>query len=185
MNKLAVSFCICLFGFICLAQNELFFEKEDITFDLRDSLFFVRGLYYFNSQSENEFLLLYPFPKDSIFGKPFDIQIAYFNLNKVISYELAKDSSSVVFRIVADSLQPIWISYCQQLKSNTARYILNTTNNWQRPLKQVDYKLVTGLDLSIKRFSIEPDKVIQVDNKNIYLWHKENFMPRNDFIIEF
>lgn len=185
MRKNVILLCFLLAEINCFAQNVLFFEKEDITFEIKDNVFIVQGIYYFNSNSDKEFSILYPFPSDSIYSKPFDISIKYINSGQQVNYKINNDSSSVAFRVLADSIQPILISYHQRLISNRARYILLTTNYWQKPLKQVDYKLVTDLDFSVKSFSIQPDKEIEIDNKKIYLWHKENFIPQKDFVIEF
>ncbi|MCF8360701.1 MAG: hypothetical protein K9H26_18245 [Prolixibacteraceae bacterium] len=185
MIKTAIFFCLLSFGITCFARNNLFFEKEDITFEIKDSVLIVQGIYYFNSSSEKKYSILYPFPTDSIYSNPFKIKVSYINSNQPIDFKIASDSSSIVFRIIADIQQPIHVSYQQQLKSNTAKYILLSTNRWQRPLEQVDYKLVTDLDFQITGFSIKPDKKIQIDNNNLYLWHKENFTPQKDFIIYF
>lgn len=185
MSKTLTFLSLLFVGINCVAQNDLFFEKEDITFEIKDNTFIVQGIYYFNSTSDKEFSILYPFPTDSIYSKPFDISVKYINSGQQINYKTANDSSSVVFRILADPIQPILISYHQRLNSNRAKYILLTTNYWQKPLKQVDYKLVTNLDFSITSFSIQPDKKIEIDNKKVYLWHKENFTSQKDFVIEF
>lgn len=183
MTKIAIAFCCLLFVVNCKAQNDISFEKEDITFEIKDSLFSVQGIYYFNSTSTNKTAFLYPFPTDSIYSKPFKIRLAYVNSGKTIEYKMVNDSSSIMFRVYTDLNQPILISYTQGLKSNKARYILLTTNYWRKSIKQVDYKLVTDSNLSIKEFSIQPDKTIQIDNNKVYFWHKEDFTPIKDFII--
>lgn len=185
MNKAAVILCLLLFNINCKAQHKLSFEKEDITFEIENGIFTVRGIYYFNSDSEKEYSILYPFPTDTIYGNPFKIEVSYINSNKNIEYKTTKDSSAVFFRILANPEQPILITYSQRLKTNKARYILLSTNQWHKPLIQADYKLITPLNFSITSLSVKPDKEIQIDNKKIYLWHKENFMPQKDFIVEF
>lgn len=185
MSKTLLFIVFLFTGINCLAQKDLFFDKEDITFEIKDNIFIVQGIYYFNSASDKEFSILYPFPTDSIYSKPFNIGVKYVNSGEKVNFKTVNDSSSIVFRVLANTSQPIFISYHQRLNSNMARYILRTTNYWQKPLKQVDYKLVTNLDFSITSFSIQPDKEIRIKNKRVYLWHKENFAPQNDFIIRF
>ena len=185
MSKAVTILCFLLFGINCTAQNEILFEKEDITFEIKENIFIVQGIYYFNSTSDKEYTVLYPFPADSIYSRPFNVSVMYLNSGQQINYKAAIDSSSIVFRVKGDSMNPVLISYHQRLNSNKARYILLTAKYWQKPLKQVDYKLVTDFDFIITRFSIPPDKEIEVDNKKVYLWHHENFIPQNDFIIEF
>ena len=77
------------------------------------------------------------------------------------------------------------ISYYQLLKSNRAKYILLSTNYWNEPVKQADYKLITELNFKIKFFSIPPDKEILLENRKIYLWQKENYQPVTDFVVEY
>lgn len=185
MIKPVIFLYLLLIGFNCFAQNDMFFEKEDITFEIKDNVFIVKGIYYFNSTSDKEYSIVYPFPTDSIYSKPFNIGVEYVNSGQELNYKTANDSSSILFRALADSIQPILISYHQLLNSERARYILLTTNFWQEPLKQADYKLVTDLDFSITGFSIQPDKEMQIENKKVYLWHKENFTPQKDFVIDF
>jgi hypothetical protein len=170
---------------LCYSQDVLSFEEENITFKIQDSVFIVQGLYYFNSKYEKQYSILYPFPSDSIYGKPFNVNVIYINTGETISYKVNKDSSSIIFHTLISGKTPIMISYHQQLKSNKAKYILISTNYWNKPLGQVDYKLITELDFKIKSFSIPPDKEISLDNKKIYLWQKENFKPTIDFEIEY
>ena len=169
---------------LCYSQDIISFEEEDITFEIRDSVFIVQGLYYFNSESEKQFSLLYPFPTDTIYGKPFDIHVMNLKTCDTISYKIKKDSSLIVFPALIKGKTPIMISYSQRLKSNKAKYILLSTNYWNKPLKRLDYKLITELGLTVKNFSIPPDKKIILDNKKIYLWQKEYFKPVKDFEIE-
>ncbi len=170
---------------ICYSQENLLFESENLTFNIQDSVFFVEGLYYFNSAIENEYPIFYPFPTDSVYSKPFNIHVEYINTSQEINYNIASDSSSIVFSVLIKGETPLLITYNQYLKANKAKYILNTTKYWGRPLKQVDFKLVTALDVVIKSFSITPDKKFTLENKKIYLWQKENYMPKKDFEIEF
>ena len=39
MSKFLIFLCLLLFGTKCLAQNDIFFEKEDITFKIKDNVF--------------------------------------------------------------------------------------------------------------------------------------------------
>ena len=167
------------------AQDIISFEKEDISFEIRDSVFIVQGIYYFNSETEKQYSILYPFPTDTIYSKPFNIKVTNLHSKDTIIYKTKKDSSSIGFPVLISGVTPIIISYSQQLKSNKAKYILLSTNYWDKPLMQVDYKLIVGLNFNVKKFSIPPDKMIILDNKKIYLWQKENFTPMIDFEIEF
>jgi hypothetical protein len=185
MNKLIRLLFLLFLGHpSCFSQNTVLFEDEDITFEIRDSIFIVQGLYYFNSQTENKYSILYPFPTDSIYGKPFDIFVKNLNTEDTIRYK-TKDTSSIVFSVLINGKTPIMISYRQHLKANKAKYILQSTNYWGKPLRKADYKLITELDFKVKGFSIFPDKEIELDGKKVYVWQKENFIPTKDFEIEY
>jgi hypothetical protein len=166
-------------------QDMVSFEEEDITFEIEDSIFFVQGLYYFHSPVEKEYAFLFPFPTDTIYGKPCHIRVENISTGDTIIYQAKKDSSSIAFPLVVSGTTTLSISYHQKLKSNRAKYILVSTNYWEKPLKQVDYTLVTASDLDIKKFSFPPDTEIVLDNKRIYLWQKKNFRPTRDFEIEY
>jgi hypothetical protein len=170
---------------LCYSQSYLSFDEEDITFEIRDSTFIVEGLYYFNSGTPKQYPILYPFPTDSIFGTPSDVTVTYINTGKSIPFTMKKNASAIVFSASIQGKTPIMISYRQRLKANKARYILLTTHYWDNPLKQVNYKLITQPDFTVKRFWERPDKEIELDNKKMYLWQKVNFMPAHDFEIEF
>ncbi len=172
-------------GNICYSQETFSFEKEDITFELKDKRFIIQGLYYFNSETEKMYSILYPFPTESIYSSPSKINVKYLDSGESIIYKKKRDSSSIVFKALIKKENPIMISYQQQLKSNKAKYILKSTNYWNKPLERVNYKLITELDFVINNFSIPPDKEIILENKKIYLWQRENFMPTKDFEIEF
>jgi hypothetical protein len=168
---------------LCYPQDVVSFDSENITFKIQDNIFMVNGIYYFNSQSNKQFSILYPFPSDSIYGRAFNIKVKYVNTGETIIYKTYKNSSSIVLPVLMKGETPIMISYCQPLKSNKVKYILISTNYWNKPIEKVDYKLIT--DFEIKKFSMPPDKEIILGNKKIYLWQKENFMPTMDFEIEY
>jgi hypothetical protein len=170
---------------LCYSQNVLSFDGEDITFEIQDSIFTVHGIYYFSSVLEKQYSILYPFPTDSIYGKPSNISVTYTNTGEAIGYKVKKDSSSIVFSALIKEKTPVMIFYQQRLKSNKAKYILLSTKYWNKPLQQVNYKLITKPDFTINGFSIPPDKEVKLDNKKIYLWQKVNFLPTKDFEIDY
>lgn len=163
MKKILHVFILLLCGLkVCYSQNTVTFEKEDITFEIKDSIFIIQGLYYFHSEQEKKYSILYPFPTDSIYSPPFNIHVEYINSGETIVCKKNKDSSSIAFQVLIHKEQPILISYHQKLKSNKAKYILMSTRHRDKPLKQVNFKLVTESDFVIKSFSILPDKQIQL-----------------------
>lgn len=179
------SFYLLLVNNICFSQKAISFEKEDITFEIQDSLFIVKGIYYLTTDNSKEVLFIYPFPTDSIYGIPFDINIYELNTNKVFKYNASEDFSYISFIVQLSEDTPLLITYKQPIKSKKARYILLTTKSWNKPLKIADYKLITDKELKISNFSYFPDRKTVIDNKNVFIWHFENFMPNKDFEIVF
>ncbi len=169
----------------CFSQTPIVFEKEDLTFEITGDVFKVKGLYYFHAEQHKRTSLLYPFPTDSIYGKAYNINVQYANTGESIEFIANSDSSYIAFQIDIDRNKPIFIEYQQQLKSNEAKYILTTTQSWKQALKQAHFKLLTSPELVIKSFLYPPDQTIEIEGKILYIWQKEQFMPRKDFIITF
>ena len=70
------------------SQSLLSFDEEDITFEITDSTFIVKGLYFFSAPEEKEYMLIYPFPIESIYGKPYDISVISTNTSDTIPYNI-------------------------------------------------------------------------------------------------
>jgi hypothetical protein len=184
MNKyVLLTLFLIHINFYSLAQNELEFVEEDITFEITDSIFKVKGIYYFHSSTESYYPISFPFPVESIYSKPFNISVKNLSSKNNINYEINKDTSSIFFRPMIKGTTSLLISYSQELYSNIAKYVLLSTNAWDKPLEKANYKLVVEPNLKIEVFSYKPDNTIEVDNKKIYLWNKVNFRPRKDFKI--
>lgn len=186
MNKIIIILTFSLLSLnLSFSQNTLNFVKEDITFEIKDSVFSVNGIYYLHASSHGKFSILYPFPTDSIYGEPNEISVHDINSGRSIAFKKTSDLSSIVFQTQANIKSPLKISYQQSLKSNRARYILLTTHYWKKALKEVDYKLVTDINFKIKSFSIEPDTAFELNGKMVYIWQKKDYLPNVDFIIDF
>jgi hypothetical protein len=168
------------------SQNELEFIEEDITFELKNDTFLVKGIYYFYSAlaSENKYSIYYPFPNDSIYYPATNIFIYNVNDSCSIDY-MQKNNHSIGFQAKVKGLTPIIISYKQRLKIHKAEYILLSTNFWEKPLKNVSYKLLVPSNIKVSKFSINPDKYIEVAGKLVFLWQKENYKPDRNFIVEY
>lgn len=167
------------------SQDQLKFDEEYLTFKLSRNLFQVSGVYLFSAKDSIEYPILYPFPVDSVFGKAFDISLKDVKTRKDLPFIMAKDSTHIRFRAKVSGSSQLLIGYSQVLKSNRAKYILTTTQNWNNPLKNADYQLVVDSGIVITSFSIEPQKRIVQRGKTIYFWQKKDFMPVTDFEVQF
>ena len=177
-----------LFIFInTLSQaQELSFDSEELTFRIEKNTFYVSGYYHLKKSGSNilETALYYPFPTESIFYPADSIHI-FDMTNRSKIENINSKSGGVIFDIKIDSTLTLFISYSQKLKSNTAKYILTTTNYWKKPLCEVSYTLITPADMKITHFSYEPDKKELIDDRKIYYWKKMNFMPKKDMEFKF
>jgi|GEM_PF-1947250 len=181
---LMVCFLMSMTAFVS-SQKKLCFEEEELTFILDKDVFTVQGVYRFSSPEEGDFYIQYPFPSDSIYSKPFDVAVRYFNSGKGIDFKPDRNFENIRFKTLVNKNTPVFIQYSQSLKTHKARYILLTTKYWNVPLKRSSFKLVTDTCTVIRSFSYEPEKQIVVGSQKIYFWTKEQFWPQKDFEIEF
>jgi len=177
--------CLVCVKSILIAQNNLSFEEEELTFNLGNGIFSVQGVYSFSAPAKAEYTIKYPFPTDTIYGMPFDISVRYFGSGKPIFFRPDRNLSCIIFKALISKNTLIYIGYSQPLKKDKAKYILLTTQEWNKPLKLSNIKLATDTSLVIKSFSIKPDKKISVLNKIVYFWQKEDFWPQTDFEVVF
>jgi hypothetical protein len=181
-------FCICfiVITFCEVNAQSTSFYKEHITFKIEDGYFYVNGQYFLRNanHSNNQILLFYPFPTDTIYSVVDSLLIYNFNRGKEI-FDYKKIRAGILFNLELDSITEVFISYRQRLKTNIARYILTTTQDWGKPLEEVTYELITTGNLKINSFSYPPDSQEIINNSIIYYWRKENFMPLKDMIFTF
>ena len=167
------------------SQDNLKFDEEYLTFELSRNLFQVSGVYLFSANDSIERVILYPFPVERVYGKAFDIHVKDVKTGKDLPFITAKDSSGIRFRTKVSCSSQLLIGYSQVLESNRAKYILTTTQNWNKPLKFADYKLVVDSGIDITSCSMEPQKKIVQGGKTVYFWQKKDFMPTTDFEVHF
>ena len=74
------------------------------------------------------------------------------------------------------------IFYRQKI-SSVNKYIIVSTQSWGKPLETAVYTLTTDKKLKIKSFSYTPDSIKEVNDKRLYFWKKQQFMPTIDFEI--
>jgi len=167
------------------AQN-ISFYKEHIIFKIENGYFHVNGTYYLKNyrNSNNNIVLFYPFPTDTIYSEVDSLVIYSIETNQEITdYKI--NEKGVLFSCEVDSVTALLISYCQKLKGNEAKYILSTTKQWMKPLEEAVFELIVPVELSITSFSYPPESSLRIGNKIIYYWRKEDFMPIEDMVFTF
>ncbi len=175
-----------LFSSLTLAQRADFF-KEDLTFRLDSTHFDVNGFYWFLNNNDKPVFseIFYPFP--SAFGSEID-SIRLFNISagQKTKYNL-ESGRGIYFNlyILPGDTVLFQIGYRQKLNSDGALYILRSTQAWGKPLKHAEYKLITSKYFKIREFSYKPEKIYNIEDKKIYYWKMENFMPQKDMAFIF
>lgn len=163
------------------------FFKEDITFRLDSDFFNIEGYYWFTNQSDNTLnkKIYYPFPYyagsqiDSI--QVYDISVGH----EIIFWKEGNYGISFPLSIAFNDTALLQIKYRQKINSDSAVYILKTTQSWGKPLKNAEFKLITHESFLIKKFSYQPDRTFIMDNYKIYYWKRENFIPRLNMVFYF
>jgi hypothetical protein len=174
---------ICSFAF---GQRADFF-REDITFRLDGVHLDVEGYYWFSNNSDKPIAtdISYPFP--NCCGEKID-SIRVYNISAAQNTRYNLDGTSGIsfhLFIGPHDTALFQIGYRQKLNSDSAVYILRTTQGWGKPLNHCEYKLLVPGSLVVKDFSYPPVRSYIIQGEKIYYWEMENFMPARDMIFHF
>ncbi|MBE0639896.1 MAG: hypothetical protein IH598_15370 [Bacteroidales bacterium] len=168
------------------SQNIEFFS-ENLTFRLQKGLFEVDGIYFFRNETGSDVkkALFYPFPDTETYGP-----VSFLSIKKegdTVSMLINQTDKGALFLASLQSNEEVayHIIYRQKLNSKKATYIITTTQKWGKPFKTADYRLEFPDSLKFTSISIEPDSIFIKNDLNIYIWHRQNFMPTVDFEFEF
>ena len=186
MKKIYYSVLFLSLPFFANSQN-ISFYAEDLNFFLNEKSFEVDGLYYFRNNTDREIklMLFYPFPDIAKYGNIDFIKIhIQGDTTSMLATQSAKGSLFKV-KIPARGEIAYRINYRQKCKSNQAKYIITTTQQWNKPFELANYSLTFPESIIIDSISITPDSVFNLEGKHHYLWMRKNFMPMVDFEIEF
>jgi hypothetical protein len=171
-----------------LLGQDLTFYKEDITFTLGTNHFTVDGLYWFANRANKscESLIYYPYGINSTTENVDSMEITNVSENSIPKI-VGKDKNGFLFllRLLANDTIVYHIKYMQNIASDSVRYILTSTQQWNRALEYADYKLIVDKKFIITKFSYKPDTVNNMENAKIYSWTKTNFMPYFDMVFHF
>ncbi len=184
MSKKNVLLFLLLLCYLPLFSQNLEFYKEDLSFEVKNHTFYVKGIYYFANISDKPLssAILYPFPIDKTeYGAVDSVSVIDVNTNKAVKCKI--DSIGAYFYIYLDPYMStkFQISYQQKILKNKCEYILLTTKTWGKPFEQANYQL-TLTDASIASFSIPPDSSSISKNTSRYFWDKHNYMPNANMV---
>jgi hypothetical protein len=168
--------------------QEISFYREDITFALDRNHFTVDAFYWFANQSDRncEKIIYYPFGNSSEKEQVDSVEVCNISQNiipKIVNR--SKNGFSFLLGIAARDTAVYHIKYIQKIASDSVKYILISTQQWNKALDNAEYKLIVDKQIKLTKFSYKPDKVYDIENKNIYYWKRSNFMPKVDMIFHF
>ncbi len=181
MNAWIFTFSL-IFTLPVFSQRITFF-REDLDFKLSNELFEVDGLYFFRNNTHTEIrqMLFYPFPETEKYGDITYIQIT--PANDTTSMLTTQTAHGAMFKLMIPPEGEVAcrIKYGQKIKSNVARYIITTTQKWEKPFEKAAYSLQMHNDIILDSISILPDSVVRLADKTCFYWKRKNFMPVCDF----
>ncbi|MFB6317860.1 hypothetical protein [Saccharicrinis sp. FJH54] len=164
------------------AQNNVFFFEEHIDFEIDAVRFSVNGIYSFYNAGPQDKLQPITFPFASDMDKIDSVRIINLNTGGLIPFGRQIKAVSFMLIIPAGDTVDVNIFYRQKV-SYINTYILTSTQAWGEPLKKAVYTLTNDADISIKSFSYLPDSSRISNNKQLYFWEMQDFMPTQDFEI--
>jgi len=133
--------------------------------------------------------VLYPVPADSIMGVP-DSIAAFYGADTISPPPFASDSASpwatTSFVLPAsEECEKTWhIGYRQPISSKHARYIVTTLQLWGRAIDEARFTITYPDSFEDIYISYPPDSREEAESKVIAHYIFENWMPEQDFIIE-
>lgn len=182
---------IITFLFICFSNviaQSVDFYREDITFRLSDTKFQVDGIYYFynNTDQKQKNLIYFPVKPICANNKIDSIQVINLSKMKVVSIS-QKTANGFIFVLEANAQDSTLyqIKYQQDICSDSAIYILKSTQKWGKPLVAGQYKLIVPNSIKINHSSYEPDKKYYFNDFYVYAWQERDFYPNRDMIFKF
>lgn len=181
-------FLLLFFLFEGLSQSVEFY-KEELNFSIKENSFKVVGLYYFRNLSDDTIrkYLIYPFPNEAIYGKIDSVVIYDSQSDKKENILSGINSKGAYFIITIKpkGVAAYEISYSQQIASKKAKYILTTMNNWRNKLEKANFELSFPVSICIDSINFIPKNTFKNQNRIIWQWSNEDFMPVKDIDIYF
>lgn len=160
------------------------FYKEDLRFEITKDYFKVTGQYYFRNKTTDTIrkYLLYPFPAEETYGEVDSIRILNVSAGETDNNLLGRNSKGAYYIVVIDPKETVQyeISYIQKTLSNKVKYILLTMNTWRNKLEEASFTLYYPRDIIIDSINFIPQNVFVNDDRVIWQWNYEDYMPDKD-----
>lgn len=179
---------IVLFFSLNLIAQSIDFYKEDITFKITQTKFYVNGLYYFKNRTDKIQKNLIYFPVTPTCVNNVADSIDIFNISKLQSIEISKKTSNGFFFILetgAHDSTIYQIRYQQDICGDSVLYVLESTQKWGKALSSGIYKIIVPDSLKTTYFSYKPDSTYYFTNFNVYYLERKDFIPDRDLVCKF
>lgn len=168
-----------------IISQPLNFYKEKIEINVEDNYCNLSCHYYFaNTDSlTTNTTIMYPFiVNDSL---PFPQKISVKNENDNTYLKYVTESAGILFQIhvLAKDTVVITVGFTQQTPYKVMEYILTTTSEWKKPLKEAEYIIKVPDNLYLVNSSIGYDSTKTENKFNYFYIHKKDFMPVKNLII--
>jgi hypothetical protein len=178
---------LCLLcGFLAMAacrkpapESPVHFAREEIVMDVKPGTLEVRGMYHFQCSAKEPLVagVFYPFPLDSTHLYPDSIEIR--------EHGFQRQDSGVAFRMRfrPEAEDSFFAYYRQQLKTNSATYIVTTTRKWKRPIDLAQFRVTIPASFKDVKLTFKADSVARTDSAVIYFFARKKFYPDRDMTV--
>jgi len=165
------------------------FVAESVTLSIVRGELSVHGVYRFEGATPGGFLpLAYPFPEDSTLGTP-RLTRAVLTSSAVRDAQLPVDAETgaLPWRF---GLHPgavaeyeLSVEYRQPLAGTSATYVLRSTKEWERPLRDCWYQVIMDSSLGEPRFEYPFKEVSERPGFRRFLFEPKAFMPERNLVV--
>ena len=164
------------------------FVEETVTLWIGRTEMRVVGNYRFEGRAADGFLpLIYPFPEDSTLGPP---QLLHASLSGEPGSGLQKVDAEVGALPWRFGLHPkaaesygLNVEYRQPLAGRSATYVLRSTLDWGRPLRNATFEVFVDSSLGNPRFKLPFVRQDDVDERRHFTYSASPFFPDRDLVV--
>lgn len=180
-----MSFLVSSAGMVHSQQVEFF--GESLRFILKNDYVKVQGIYFFRNTGEKEVnqAIYYPIPTPNNLRDVDEIEVVQLGKKELVPHVQLDKGIRFGIKIDPGKEAGYRIEYRQKHDGKRFSYILTSTQAWGKSLEFAYFDMEIALDKTIKFFSYPPDTVQYRDNSAQYSWIKRDFIPKEDFIVEF
>jgi len=174
--------CILLWIGFCAALS---FEAEELQFTLKPGYWEVDGLFHFANYAETTFSgpIFFPVPVDSLSLVPELLTLEITEDSAAKCKLISQSRAGFSFNLEIPELHfcTLHLVYRQELKGDTATYLITSARAWGQPFEYASYDLRVDPALQITELPFP----LQEYNDNCYHWENLDFTPDTEFRVRF